>query len=177
MGDDTFGQCGTGGEDRATTAPFFEARLRTPKKVAMPLDKKGKVQRVKKIVCGFRHSLAITENGKLYGWGYNNQQQLSHSQEYADEASPMHALFAPQRIAGLLEELFVVDAAAGEEMSVMVAQGKKAGIIFEQVYACGNNLKGSLGINRTSHLQDLILVPDVSDLFDEADQPLMINHV
>ena len=64
----------------------------------------------------------------------------------------MHAIFSPQRIVGPLEELFVVDAAAGEEMSVIVAQGKKAGLIYEQVYACGNNLKGSLGINRTSHL-------------------------
>jgi len=41
MGDDTFGQCGTGETERSTTAPFFEARLRTPKKVAMPMDKKG----------------------------------------------------------------------------------------------------------------------------------------
>jgi alpha-tubulin suppressor-like RCC1 family protein len=51
-----------------------------------------------------------------------------------------------------LEDLFVVDAAAGEEMSIIIAQGKKSGLIFEQTYACGNNLKGSLGINRTSHL-------------------------
>jgi len=28
MGDDTFGQCGTGGEGRTTAAPFFEARVR-----------------------------------------------------------------------------------------------------------------------------------------------------
>jgi len=69
----------------------------------------------------------------------------------------MHAIFSPQRISGVLEDLFVVDAAAGEEMSMVVAQGKKAGVIFEQVFACGNNLKGTLGINRTSHLQDLTL--------------------
>jgi len=30
MGDDTFGQCGTGGEGRSSTAPFFEARHRRP---------------------------------------------------------------------------------------------------------------------------------------------------
>lgn len=45
------------------------------------------------------------------------------------------------------------------------------------MYACGNNLKGSLGINRTSHLQDLTLVPDLSDLFDESDQSLMVSHL
>jgi alpha-tubulin suppressor-like RCC1 family protein len=70
---------------------------------------------------------------------------------------------------GPLEDLFVVDAAAGEEMSIIVAQGKKAGIIFEQTYGCGNNLKGQLGINRNSHLQDLTLIPDISDLFDEGE--------
>ena len=76
----------------------------------------------------------------------------------------MHAIFEPRRIAGPLEDLFVVNAAAGEEMSMIVAHGKKAGLIFEQVYGCGNNLKGTLGINRTSHLMDLTLVPDISDL-------------
>lgn len=102
-----------------------------PKKVEFPKDSKGKKQPIKKIVCGFRHSLAITENGKIYGWGYNNQQQLSHSQEYADETNPMHAIFVPTRIAGELDGLFVVDAAAGEEMSIIVAQGKKQNIIYE----------------------------------------------
>ena len=43
----------------------------------------------------------------------------------------MHAIFSPKRLMGPLEDLFVVDAAAGEEMSIMVAQGKKGGIIFE----------------------------------------------
>jgi alpha-tubulin suppressor-like RCC1 family protein len=81
----------------------------------------------------------------------------------------MHAIFSPKRLMGPLEDLFVVDAAAGEEMSIIVAQGKTAGIIFEQVYGCGNNLKGQLGINRNSHLQDLTLIPDLSDLFDESE--------
>jgi len=32
---------------------------------------------------------------------------------------------------GELDGMFVVDAAAGEEMSIIVAQGKKAGVIYE----------------------------------------------
>jgi alpha-tubulin suppressor-like RCC1 family protein len=32
-----------------------------------------------KVACGFRHSLAITNDGKLYGWGFNSMQQLSNS--------------------------------------------------------------------------------------------------
>jgi alpha-tubulin suppressor-like RCC1 family protein len=35
-----------------------------------------------KIVSGFRHSLAIGEDGKLYGWGFNSMQQLSNSDLY-----------------------------------------------------------------------------------------------
>ena len=56
------------------TAPFFETRHRTPIKVRIPCDAEQKPQPVIKLVCGFRHSLAITKNGKIYGWGYNNQQ-------------------------------------------------------------------------------------------------------
>lgn len=44
----------------------------------------------------------------------------------------MHAIFEPTRLLGPLEDLFIVDAAAGEEMSVFVGQGKtKGGKIFE----------------------------------------------
>ena len=81
------------------TAPFFEARHRKPVKVALAPSVK-----VKKVVCGFRHSLAITEDGQLFGWGYNNQQQLSHAQEYADDSNPMHAMFQPQRLLGPLAD-------------------------------------------------------------------------
>jgi alpha-tubulin suppressor-like RCC1 family protein len=65
MGDDTFGQCGQSGEGRSSTAPFFEKRLGKPKQVELP-------EKIKKVVCGYRHNLAISESGKLYGWGYNS---------------------------------------------------------------------------------------------------------
>lgn len=54
MGDDTFGQCGQGGEGRSATAPFFENRFGKP--VLVKLSEK-----VTKIVAGYRHSMAITE--------------------------------------------------------------------------------------------------------------------
>ena len=43
MGDDTFGQCGTGGDGRALSAPFFQARHRTPVKTSIPKDAQGKL--------------------------------------------------------------------------------------------------------------------------------------
>ena len=67
MGDDTFGQCGQSGENRSTTAPFFEKRYGKPQLVQLP-------EKVVKIASGYRHNFAITEKGNLFGWGYNNQQ-------------------------------------------------------------------------------------------------------
>jgi hypothetical protein len=65
MGDDTFGQCGQTAENRSTTAPFFESRFGKPVRVEIP-------EKVVKIRSGYRHNMAITENGNLFGWGYNN---------------------------------------------------------------------------------------------------------
>jgi len=72
MGEDTFGQCGVGrevnGEARMMVAPFDETRHRKPVGVLLPNDVK-----VKKIVAGSRHSLAITEDGRVFAWGYNSK--------------------------------------------------------------------------------------------------------
>jgi alpha-tubulin suppressor-like RCC1 family protein len=62
-------------------APFMETRVGKPVKVFIR-------EKIKKVVCGFRHSLAITECGKLYGWGFNSMQQLSNSQSYIDPENP-----------------------------------------------------------------------------------------
>lgn len=75
MGDDTFGQCGQAVEVRQTTFPFLEVKHSFPVRVDVP-------EKVVKVVCGYHHSLAITENGSLFGWGYNNMQQLSNSESY-----------------------------------------------------------------------------------------------
>ena len=113
MGDDTFGQCGQGEENRQKVAPFFEVRHRTPQKVPIP-------EKVAKVVSGNRHCLAITENGGLYGWGFNSMQQLSHSDDYQNPDSPSHAIFSPEKFGGELKNKHVVDAACGEEHSVVV---------------------------------------------------------
>jgi alpha-tubulin suppressor-like RCC1 family protein len=65
MGDDSFGQCGQGAKDRSTVAPFYQTQVSKPSLVKLP-------EKVVKVVCGYRHSLAITEDGNLFGWGYNN---------------------------------------------------------------------------------------------------------
>jgi len=72
------------------------------------------------VVVGFRHNLAISESGKLYGWGFNSMQQLSNSDKYMDVENPSQAIFEPHVLGGELDRKFVVDAAAGEEHSIVV---------------------------------------------------------
>jgi alpha-tubulin suppressor-like RCC1 family protein len=45
----------------------------------------------------------------------------------------------------------VINAAAGEEFSIIVVRDPNNGNV-EEVYSTGNNLRGQLGINRVSHL-------------------------
>lgn len=48
----------------------------------------------------------------------------------------------------------------------------------EEVYATGNNLRGQLGINRVSHLQDMMLIEDVSGFVDQnTKKPLRITNI
>ena len=75
MGDDTFGQCGQGAENRQKVAPFFEVRHSTPQKVIIP-------EKIVKIASGDRHCLAVSEKGSLFGWGYNNMMQLSNADDF-----------------------------------------------------------------------------------------------
>ena len=90
---------------------------------------------------------------------------------FTDPDSPSHAIFTPSLLGGELEGKFIVDAACGEEHSIVVAQVRREGkAIKELVYGCGNNLKGQLGINRTSHLQDFVLIEDLSEMYDGLDE-------
>lgn len=59
----------------------------------------------------------------------------------------------------------MIDAAGGEEFSLFLCRDPNNGNV-EEVYGCGNNLRGQLGINRVSHLQDMMLVEDVSGFVD-----------
>jgi len=45
------------------------------------------------------------------------------------------------------------------------------------VYGCGNNLKGQLGINRVSHLNDFTLLEDISELYDAGDEHQVPLHI
>lgn len=69
--DDTYGQCGTGGSGRIPSGPFVSARVPAPQKVAG-------LPKIKKIVCGGFHTVAIgEENSGVFGFGSNSALQYS----------------------------------------------------------------------------------------------------
>ena len=49
-----------------------EVYLTTPKRIKSALE--GLV--VKQVACGDAHSLALTQGGQVYGWGYTHSGQL-----------------------------------------------------------------------------------------------------
>ena len=55
------------------------------------------------------------------------------------------------KLTGKVEGKVVIDAAAGEEFSLILCKDP-ANNDVQEVYACGNNLRGQLGINRMSHV-------------------------
>jgi alpha-tubulin suppressor-like RCC1 family protein len=89
----------------------------------------------------------------------------------------MHAIFTPIPIKKELEGKFVIDAACGEEFSIILCKNlSEKGV--NELYACGNNLRGQLGINRTSHVQDITLIEDISGFVDlYKGVPLTVNNI
>jgi len=168
MGDDTFGQCGQHTDFRPEIPPFKERRVGRPRKVLLPC-------KAASISAGFRHNFAINEAGEVYGWGYNNQQQLSHSEEFAHEVSQKHVLFEPMKITREFEGKRVIKAEGGKDFSVFVTKDRRD---ITEVWSTGNNLRGQLGINRISHLQDITRVDDISGFVDNTRQvPLQITNL
>jgi alpha-tubulin suppressor-like RCC1 family protein len=73
-------------------------------------------------------------------------------------------VFTPIEINKGFDGKRVVDAACGEEFSVILTENIRDGL--QEVYSCGNNLRGQLGINRVCHLNDLTMIEDISGFVD-----------
>jgi len=154
MGDDTVGQCGLGSESRSTAPPFYERRVRKPKK----LETLGNIQ---KVVCGGTHTLVLTKEGAVYGFGSNSGLQLSHQEQFASVENPLVAVFEPLRLEKNLESVTATDIAAGEEFSIVVGRNRTSS--ETEVYGCGRNLQGQLGVGNLSHINEIQKVESLSN--------------
>ena len=134
-------------------------------------------EKIVKIASGYRHNIAISEAGNVYGWGYNNQQQLAHADEFADEKNPAHAIFKPVILSEELHNKKAIDAAAGEDFTVILVENPRNQNAHE-VFATGNNLRGQLGINRVCHVADMTMLDDISGFIDSTtNKPLKIRQI
>ncbi|KRW99370.1 Regulator of chromosome condensation 1/beta-lactamase-inhibitor protein II [Pseudocohnilembus persalinus] len=154
MGDDTYGQCGQGAEQRSPAPPFYDKRIRNPEKVE-------NLPKIVKVICGHSHNLALSETGQLYGWGSNSQLQLSHEEQYSKIDEPLVAVYQPIRISHNLQDSIVTDIAAGENTSFLVTKNKNTGDC--EVFACGYNLNGQLGTGYLKHVQDVDKIEGLSN--------------
>jgi len=171
MGDDTLGQCGLGMRGRHQGGPFYEARIPNPEKVK-------NLPPIKKICAGMHHSLAVGEYGEFYGWGSNSKMQLSHEVEYGKAQDPLMAAFSPLRIEKNLSMLKGDDVAAGEDFSIFVGRNRNSD--ETEVYGCGHNLKGELGIGVLRHVVDVTKNDGLSNMVvktDDGQKNIRIDNI
>ncbi|XP_043927003.1 RCC1 and BTB domain-containing protein 1 isoform X1 [Protopterus annectens] len=89
------------------------------------------------VACGSHHSMALTNDGQVYAWGYNNCGQVG-SGSAVNQPSP-------RRVANCLQKKFVVKIACGQTSSMAMLDNG-------EVYGWGYNGNGQLGLgNSTNH--------------------------
>lgn len=147
MGDDTFGQCGIHTYGRAAREPYFELRYPNPTRVGALKDK------VKEVVCGAYHTLAILDTGEVRGWGRNDKRQIGPTEETFHKM-PLSAVFEPVPILNLATTR-ITKVAAGDSFSLFISDKK-------EVFGCGLNTRGQLGLGYLSHTIDFTPIPSLT---------------
>jgi len=101
-----------------------EYYLTTPTRIRGALD--GQI--VVKIAAGDAHSLALTQNSEVYGWGYTNSGQLGLgvSQDNFDPSSSKYGLQVMEPVLiDKLKSLKIVDIFAGSMYSLFMTDKKE----------------------------------------------------
>jgi alpha-tubulin suppressor-like RCC1 family protein len=98
----------------------------------------------------------------VYGWGSNSKMQLSQQQEFSRVDEPLISVYQPIRISsGMDSKNKVVDVSLGDEFSVFVTENHTTG--ETEVFGCGHNLKGELGVGFIRHLTDIVKIEGLSN--------------
>ncbi|NP_001084549.2 regulator of chromosome condensation (RCC1) and BTB (POZ) domain containing protein 1 S homeolog [Xenopus laevis] len=104
----------------------------TPVQVCMELLSK----KVIKVACGSHHSMALTSDGEVFSWGYNNSGQVG-SGTTANQS-------VPRKVSSSLQSKVVVSIAAGQTSSMAITDNG-------HVYGWGYNGTGQLGLGNTGN--------------------------
>ncbi|KAL7991402.1 RCC1 and BTB domain-containing protein 1 isoform X1 [Crotalus tigris] len=94
------------------------------------------IKKVTEVACGSHHSLALSSDGDVYAWGYNNCGQVG-SGSTANQPTP-------RRVSNCLQAKVAVSIACGQTSSVVVIDNG-------EVYGWGYNGNGQLGLGNNGN--------------------------
>ena len=116
------------------------------------IDEETPLENIVKISSGLNHALALTKDGKVYGWGLNTSGQLGIN-------SKNNSLYAAPMLDSLGEEVIdnVIDISAGREFSVILTKNG-------YVYTTGSNAYGQLGNATNTTYQLLVKMEEVENV-------------
>ncbi|KAK2846704.1 hypothetical protein Q5P01_009703 [Channa striata] len=95
-------------------------------------------KRVTEVACGSHHTIALTTDGEVFAWGYNNSGQVG-SGSTANQPTP-------RRVSSCLQNKVVVNIACGQLCSMAVLDNG-------EVYGWGYNCNGQLGLGNNGNQQ------------------------
>src|SRR5205823_8484085 len=86
------------------------------------------------IAAGSAHCIAHSQDGNVYGWGYNGRGQLGAGSTSVAQSTPVMMKGGPDNMNN------ISDLAAGGNFSIMIRNSDRA------VFVAGDNQSGQLGI-------------------------------
>uniref|UniRef100_A0A8D3DKR5 BTB domain-containing protein n=1 Tax=Scophthalmus maximus TaxID=52904 RepID=A0A8D3DKR5_SCOMX len=87
-------------------------------------------KKVKEVACGSHHSMALTQDGEVFAWGYNNHGQIG-------TGSTANQPF-PKKVSSCLQGKTAVGITCGQTSSMALVDNR-------EIYGWGNNNSGQLG--------------------------------
>eukprot|EP00002_Diphylleia_rotans_P024124 TRINITY_DN4759_c0_g1_i3.p1 TRINITY_DN4759_c0_g1~~TRINITY_DN4759_c0_g1_i3.p1 ORF type:complete len:4638 (+),score=868.61 TRINITY_DN4759_c0_g1_i3:164-14077(+) len=103
--------------------------------------------------CGSRHVAAVSDGGRLYVWGDNQDKQLGLDTGQQATQPTQHSFFSQQVLA-------VIDVSCGTSHSAAIADGK--------VYVWGTGLKGQLGLGQATLIVETPQELDLTSYVDDS---------
>ncbi|XP_054167186.1 uncharacterized protein LOC128964580 [Oppia nitens] len=110
-------------------------------------------KRIADIACGYHHSLALSTDGTVYGWGYNRMGQCGSGQVWFWIECPTRVLFPPNTC---IKSIYCYNFC-----SFAITGGNGGDGL---VYSWGQNLFEQLGHQKYQHIIQPLLVPHIDDI-------------
>jgi alpha-tubulin suppressor-like RCC1 family protein len=110
------------------------------------------------ISCGYHHSLALSSNGKVYSWGYNEYGQLGIGQ-YSNQEIPQHVI--------QLNNISIVKIVCGRYHSLFLASNG-------DIYGCGRNSSAQIG-NEMKYNSNIPIIMNDFEKFKDVSASIFDN--